>query len=75
MMDSLFEEMIQLLIQLIYITMENYFLDGTEIKVFLPRLDKYRQQHEIYGDRNSFFKTGHDATFMRMKDDHMKNGQ
>lgn len=42
---------------------------------FLPRLDKYKKQHEIFGDRNSFSKTDHDATFMRMKDDHMKNGQ
>lgn len=42
---------------------------------FLPRMDKYQKQHEIFGDRNSFSKTDHDATFMRMKDDHMKNGQ
>ena len=42
---------------------------------FLPRIEKYRRHHEIYGDRNSFSKTDHDATFMRMKDDHMKNGQ
>ena len=27
------------------------------------------------GDRNSYSKTDHDATFMRLKDDHMKNGQ
>ena len=44
-------------------------------ELFLPRIEKYRQHHEIYGDRNSFSKTDHDATFMRMKDDHMKNGQ
>ncbi|WP_209019086.1 hypothetical protein [Peptoniphilus raoultii] len=25
--------------------------------------------------RNSYSKTDHDATFMRMKEDHMKNGQ
>ena len=42
---------------------------------FLPRIKKYRQQHEIFGERNSFSKTDHDATFMRRKDDHMKNGQ
>lgn len=42
---------------------------------FLPRLAKYKQHHEILGDRNSFSKTDPDATFMRMKDDHMKNGQ
>jgi len=41
---------------------------------FLPRLDRYKQ-HEIFGERNSYSKTDHDATFVRMKDDHMKNGQ
>ena len=30
---------------------------------------------EIFGNRNSYSKTDTDATFMRMKDDHMKNGQ
>lgn len=30
---------------------------------------------EIFGERNSYSKTDHDATFMRMKDDYMKNGQ
>jgi transposase len=38
-------------------------------------LDKYEEQEKILGDRNSFSKTDHDATFMRMKDDHMLNGQ
>lgn len=42
---------------------------------FLPRMEKYKQHHEIFGDRNSFSKTDRDATFMRMKEDHMKNGQ
>ena len=41
----------------------------------LPHMDKYKQYYEILSDRNSFSKTDHDATFMRMKDDHMKNGQ
>lgn len=41
----------------------------------LPRLKKYEQQLEILGDRNSYSKTDRDATFMRMKDDHMQNGQ
>ena len=41
----------------------------------LPRLKKYEQQLEQLGDRNSYSKTDPDATFMRMKDDHMKNGQ
>ncbi|RUT40342.1 hypothetical protein EJP82_25330 [Paenibacillus anaericanus] len=44
-------------------------------KDLLPRLRKYETQQEILGDRNSFSKTDHDATFMRMKKDHMRNGQ
>ncbi|MBE3569795.1 MAG: IS1182 family transposase [Bacillales bacterium] len=42
---------------------------------FLPRLAKYKEQNEIFGDRNSYSKTDKDATFMRMKEDPMKNGQ
>lgn len=39
-------------------------------------LDKYEQQEKILGEqRSSFSKTDPDATFMRMKEDHMKNGQ
>lgn len=41
----------------------------------LPRLEKYEKQLEKLGTRNSYSKTDEDATFMRMKDDHMKNGQ
>jgi transposase len=41
----------------------------------LPRLQKYEAHQEILGDRNSFSKTDQDATFMRMKEDHMRNGQ
>lgn len=41
----------------------------------LPRLAKYEQQLETLGERNSCSKTDTDATFMRMKEDHMKNGQ
>lgn len=44
-------------------------------KDYLPRLEKYEQQLEILGDRNSYSKTDPDAVFMRMKEDHMKNGQ
>lgn len=44
-------------------------------KDYLPRLARYEAQREILGERNSYSKTDHDATFMRMKDDHMKNGQ
>jgi transposase len=39
-------------------------------------LDKYEQQEAVMGEqRKSFSKTDTDATFMRMKEDHMKNGQ
>lgn len=41
----------------------------------LPRLQKYESQEQTLGDRNSFSKTDPDATFMRMKEDHMRNGQ
>lgn len=38
-------------------------------------LEKYRKQEEILETRNSYSKTDTDATFMRMKEDHMRNGQ
>ena len=41
----------------------------------LPKLESYEQHLDKMGDRNSYSKTDPDATFMRMKDDHMKNGQ
>jgi transposase len=42
---------------------------------FLLRKQKYKQDLETFGTRNSYSKTDTDATFMRMKDDYMKNGQ
>ncbi len=40
------------------------------------RLMDYKEKYEIMkDDRNSYSKTDIDATFMRMKDDHMRNGQ
>ena len=36
---------------------------------------KYEKQEAILKERNSYSKTDPDATFMRMKDDHMQNGQ
>jgi hypothetical protein len=39
-------------------------------------LHKYAEQEKILGEkRNSYSKTDEDATFMRLKEDHMKNGQ
>lgn len=42
---------------------------------FVIRKQKYQRDFEIFGMRNSYSKTDHDATFMRMKDDYMQNGQ
>lgn len=42
---------------------------------WIARKQKYEQDFEIFGSRNSYSKTDKDATFMRMKDDYMKNGQ
>lgn len=36
---------------------------------------KYKQQEQVLGQRNSYSKTDPDATFMRMKDDHLGTGQ
>jgi len=38
-------------------------------------LKKYAEQEKILRERNSYSKTDHDATFMKMKEDHMLNGQ
>ncbi|MGH6758391.1 IS1182 family transposase [Bacteroides fragilis] len=42
---------------------------------YLPKLQEYEKHLEIMGERNSYSKTDPDATFMRMKEDHMRNGQ
>jgi hypothetical protein len=41
----------------------------------LPKLQEYEKHLENLGDRNSYPKIETDATFLRMKEDHMKNGQ
>ena len=45
------------------------------INNWLERLKRYNLDIHICGDRNSYSKTDPDATFMRMKEDHMRNGQ
>ena len=42
---------------------------------YLGRQRGYERDMRILNGRNSYSKTDHDATFMRMKDDHMRNGQ
>ena len=40
-----------------------------------PKMKEYEDKLDILGDRNSYSKTDPDATFMRMKEDAMNNGQ
>ena len=42
---------------------------------YLQRMKDYVYKLHVCGDRNSYSKTDHDATFMRMKEDAMLNGQ
>jgi len=44
-------------------------------KDILPRKEKYEKALETFNGRNSYSKTDADATFMRMKEDAMLNGQ
>ena len=46
-----------------------------KLEDYLSRLKKYNQEIHICGERGSYSKTDHDATFMRMKEDAMGNGQ
>ena len=41
----------------------------------LERAKKYAEHTALLGERNSYSKTDTDATFMHMKEDHMRNGQ
>lgn len=44
-------------------------------KEWPARIEKYNKQEEILDGRGSYSKTDTDATFMRTKEDHLKNGQ
>jgi len=46
-----------------------------KLEEYLDKLKEYTQKIHICGERNSYSKTDNDATFMRMKEDAMKNGQ
>lgn len=41
----------------------------------LPKLEGYEKQESLLDGRSSYSKTDTDATFMRTKDDHLRNGQ
>jgi transposase len=42
---------------------------------WVKKMQEYGEKEAILGERNSYSKTDPDATFMRMKEDHMQNGQ
>ena len=45
------------------------------LESYIGKLKEYTKHIHVCGDRNSYSKTDPDATFMRMKEDHMLNGQ
>lgn len=46
-----------------------------QLEAIQNKQQEYDAHLRILGQRNSYSKTDPDATFMRMKEDHMKNGQ
>jgi len=49
--------------------------DIEELRGLAERKRKYSRYNEVFRGRNSFSKTDPDATFMHMKEDHMRNAQ
>ena len=45
------------------------------LESFIERQNKYDNYNNLFDGRNSFSKTDVDATFMHMKEDHMRNSQ
>ncbi|WP_407308493.1 IS1182 family transposase [Desulfosporosinus sp. SB140] len=45
------------------------------LEEFLEKQTRYDRYNELFDGRNSFSKTDTDATFMHMKEDHMRNSQ
>ena len=46
-----------------------------QLEEYQEKLQQYERYNSLFDGRNSFSKTDTDATFMRMKEDHMQNGQ
>src|SRR5699024_11362543 len=46
--------------------------DRKALQDYIVRKQKYQNDMLIFDGRNSYSKTDHDATFMRMKDDYMR---
>lgn len=49
--------------------------DLEKLTGYQERIEKYKESLSLCGKRKSCSKTDTDATFMRMKEDHMRNGQ
>jgi len=49
--------------------------DIEQLQQLLEKKEKYENYQETFNGRNSFSKTDRDATFMHMKEDHMRNAQ
>lgn len=49
--------------------------DADELTEYLEKLEQYNRYNALFDGRNSFSKTDTDATFMHMKEDHMRNSQ
>ena len=49
--------------------------DIETVNEWLRRIKEYQNSLHICGERGSYSKTDPDATFMHVKEDHMKNGQ
>jgi transposase len=49
--------------------------EAEELEEYMNRLEKYTEYNRLFDGRNSFSKTDPDATFMHMKEDHMRNSQ
>lgn len=49
--------------------------DIEALRELLSRKEKYAKYQSAFNGRNSFSKTDPDATFMHMKEDHMRNAQ
>lgn len=49
--------------------------DIENLKEYSERQENYNKHNNLFAGRNSYSKTDPDATFMHMKDDHMRNAQ
>ena len=79
--QDLLTEFVHLLQEDGHVDLKTLYIDGTKIESyanrynFVWRKSVEKNQKKLMGSRNSDSKTNHDTTFIRMKADHMLNGQ